>query len=275
MARGERFQRARPAAAGERIRRRVGTFAVLAALLGLLHGGLAWGADLRVFCPNALRAPVLELARSFARGSGQRVEFIFASVGAIHKRMASGERADVAIGTGEGVDALVKLGPGIDGTQTPIVHSVLAIALPADRRAVNVESASDVTQLLRDATSIVAPDPRLGVPGGAQVQELIERLGLTEELSGRIRWLADAREVAKRVASGAAALGIATLSDIAGVPGVSVAGPLRAPATRGVVYAALVIKSSTAAEQARGFIAHLRTAEAAEAFRKAGYGAAQ
>src|SRR5690606_38413988 len=68
------------------------------------------GADIRVLCPPALRTPIVESARAFARSTHHRVEFIFAAVAAVHKRVATGEHADVAISTVQGADALVRLG---------------------------------------------------------------------------------------------------------------------------------------------------------------------
>src|SRR5690606_19410270 len=64
---------------------------VLACLFACALGASAAAAgDLRVLCPSALRAPVLESARSFARAGGHRVEFVFAGVASIHKRVATG-----------------------------------------------------------------------------------------------------------------------------------------------------------------------------------------
>jgi len=218
---------------------------------------------------------VLELARSFARASGQRVEFIFASVGAVHKRIASGERADLAIGTSEGIEALVRLGPGIDGTQAVIARSALALAARPGALALDVAGREAVVRALSSARSIAAPDPRAGVPGGAQVAELFDALQLTEDLQPRIRWLLDPREAAKRVASGEVELAVAAMNDLVGAAGVEVAGPIAEPMTRAITYAAVISRSATDRDRARAFIDHLRAKEAANVFRRAGYVSAQ
>lgn len=232
---------------------------------------LAVGAELRVLCPSALRVPVLELARTFARSSGHRVEIVFASVGAIHKRVATGESPDVAIGTAQGVDALVRLGRGAEESQTRIVRSVLALAVRRGSVAPDVATAEALAEVLRAAASIVQPDPGVGAPGGAQVAELLERLGLGAELKPKTRFVSDSREVVKRIAAGSSDIGIAAMSDIAVAGEVVTVGPITDPATTGVVYAGVVVRGAKSAHAGRAFIAHLVGAGAATVFRAAGY----
>jgi molybdate transport system substrate-binding protein len=136
---------------------------------------------------------------------------------------------------------------------------------------VSATDAEALARTLRDATSLVYPDAGLGAPGGGQVAELLERLGLTAELKAKSRLVADAREVAKRVAAGSAQLGIAHMNDIVGAPGVVAVGPLDDPPTTGVVYAAVVVRRSSSPEASRAWVRFLNGAGAQSAFRAAGY----
>jgi molybdate transport system substrate-binding protein len=230
----------------------------------------AAAADLRVLCPAALRVPMLELARSFVKG-GHKVEFVFASVGAIHKRVATGERGDVAIGTAQGIDALARLGRGIEGSQALLVHPLLALVVRKGAATTHLGTAESLAQLLRDATAIVVPDPARGVPGGSQVAELFERLGVADEVRSKTQFVSDAREVAKRAAAEAGAIGVAAMSDLVAAADVTVVVSIAEPATTGVTYAAMVIRGSAVEDAGRAFIAHLLSADAATVFRKAGY----
>ena len=197
--------------------------------------------------------------------------FIFASVSAVHKRIASGERADVAIGTQDGIEALVRLGPGVDGTQAVIARSVLALAWRSSAPAPTIGEPASLASVLAAARSIAAPDARAGVPGGAQVVELLERLQLADTLQSRMRWQLDAREAPKRVAAGEVEFALAALNDLITAAGVEVSAPIAEPKTNAIVYAAVVVRSASDREAARNFIRHLRSREAADALRKAGY----
>ena len=243
----------------------------LALLLAVLWSLPVAAAELRVLCPNTLRTPMLDSARAFVRGSGHKIEFIFASVGAIHKRVAGGEIVDVAIGTAQGVDALQRLGRALAGSDAAIARTVLALAAREHELKSVPADADRLAQALRDAPSLVYPDAELGSPGGGQAAELLDRLGLTAEVKAKSRLVADAREVAKRVAAGAAQLGIAQMNDILGMPGVVALGPINDPPTAGVVYVAVVPQRSLKADAARAFVNFLTSAEAKAAFRNAGY----
>lgn len=230
-------------------------------------------ADLKVIAPNALRNPVLEVSRAFVRG-GHRVELIFASVGAIHKRIATGEKFDVAIGTAQGVDALIRLGRGAAGSDAPVARSVIGLALHKSRPAIDANDPQSLAALLRDAASIVLPDAAAGAPGGAQAMQLVQQLAGGADLESRIRAVADPREVAKRVAAGSADIGVAAMHDLVANDEVRVVGPILDPPTDGIVYAALVTRGSPQAEAGAAYVMHLRSAEAAAVFRRAGYATA-
>lgn len=224
-----------------------------------------------MLCPAALRVPVLEAARAYARTSGHRIEFVFASVGAVHKRVATGETADVAIGTARGVDALVRLGRGIEGSTRLIAQSQLGLVLP---KGSALDVADDaVAGALRTAAAVVYPDAGLGVPGGAQVVALIDRLGLAAELTPRTHLVADVREIVRRVAAGKADIGIAALSDLSGVRDVVVIGPLPGTAAGAVMYAGVIVRGAKAIDAGRNFLAYLQGPQAARIFLAAGYGA--
>ncbi|MCC7080641.1 MAG: substrate-binding domain-containing protein [Burkholderiales bacterium] len=246
--------------------------AALALAVGTLAGcPAALAAEVRVLCPSALRTPVVESARQFARAGRHRIEFVFASVAAVHKRIATGERADVVIGTAHGIDALIRLGRGIEGSRVPLVRSALALALPAGEAVPDIRDPIALAAVLQRAHVLVVPDASLGVPGGAQAAQLFERLGLTEQLRERTRFVVDAHEVGTRVAAGRADVGVGAMSELVSVPGIALLGPITEPRTEGIAYAAAVVRTSANAELARAFIAHLRLPESQALFRKTGY----
>ena len=248
--------------------------ALLCLAIGITVALPASGANVRVLCPTALRAPVLELSRMFVRSSERKLEFIFASVGAIHKRVATGERADIVIGTARGIHALVLLGRAVEGSEAMIARTVLALATQRAMPAPSIATATALTQTLRAARALALPDASLGASGGAQVAELIERLGIAAEVRAKAGLVADSREVVRRIAEGTADIGIARMSDIVGAQNVVVTGPLIYPSTASVIYAVALVRRTASADTARAFIEHLTSAEAEAVFRAAGFAAA-
>lgn len=245
--------------------------AALLLALSLAASACVEAAELRVLCPHALREPALELARSFARASGHRIEFVFASVGAIHKRAAMNERADVVIGHAEGIAALVKLGSAEAGTETPIARAGLAliartgVQLPEPGRTEAIERA------LGEARAIGVPDAQRGAPGGAQALAWIEQLPSASTLHSKLRAVAGSVEAVKLLATNAIDLALVAMSDVAALPGIAMSGPIVSAASPGIAYAAAVPRLAQQPQFGREFIAYLRTAEADKVLRTAGY----
>jgi len=237
----------------------------------------AWGmqraeaADLRVFCASALREPVVEIARAYARSTGHRVEFVFASLGAIHKRAAMNERADVVIGSAEGIDALVKLGMAHAQGRVLVARSALAIVMREPGRATPADTMEAVEGMLGAAGSIGLPDVQRGVPGGVQAVELIDGLPSAAALKTKIRWLTSAAEAAKRLAGREIDLALLPMSDVRELAHLKIVGPITQPATQGIAYAAAVPRSATHVEIGHAVIAFLKTQAAAKLLQQAGY----
>jgi len=231
----------------------------------------AVGADLRIHSPSALREPVLEAARAYARVTNHRVEFVFASLGSIQKRVASGEQTDDVIGSAEGIEALVKLGVARAESSATIARTALVFAA---RSAVSMPNVGDVDHMRRaieSAAVLGVPDPARGVPGAAQAGELLHALALSGEARSRIRWLGGGPEAAKSLQSGRIGLAVLWMSDVAGVPGIEISEPIVVVPTRSTSFAAAVPRSAKQPEIGMNFIAHLRSAESAKSFLRAGY----
>src|SRR5262245_32995938 len=63
---------------------------------------------LTVFAGGAVTAPVKEAGAAFTRTSGHMFVYVSDTTGALQKRLASGEQADVVVVAGPGMDALIK-----------------------------------------------------------------------------------------------------------------------------------------------------------------------
>lgn len=231
----------------------------------------AAAADLRVYCPNALREPMLEAARSYARTATHRVEFVFASLGTIQKRVAMGEPTDIVIGSVEGVEALVKLGMLRADSRATIAHTMLVFAARDVATLPNVGDADPMRRAIESSAVLGVPDAGRGVPGASQANELLQALAPSSEARARIRWLGSGAEAAKLLQSGRIDLALLWMSDVAGLPGIAISDPILVVPTQGASFAAAVPRTAKQPELGINFIAHLRSAEAAKSFLRAGY----
>lgn len=213
----------------------------------------------------------MEAARAFARTANHRVEFVFASLGSIQKRVAMGEPADVVIGSAEGIDALVKLGVARAESSATFAQTMLVFAARSGAVLPNVGDSQPIRRAIESAASFGVPDSERGVPGASQANELLQALAVTGEMRSRIRWLGSSVEAVKLLQSGRIDLALLWMSDVVGVPGIAISEPIVVVPTRGASFAAAVPRSAKQPELGANFIAHVRSAEAAKSFRSAGY----
>jgi hypothetical protein len=74
----------------------------------ILLPALAFGqTEVRVFVGGAVTEPVREAGATFARNSGSTLVYVTDTTGALQKRLAAGEKADLVIVAGPGMDMLI------------------------------------------------------------------------------------------------------------------------------------------------------------------------
>jgi len=214
----------------------------------------------------ATRLVLAELAGAWrARGGG---DVAFESVGGVDaaKRIAAGEAFDLAVLDADALEKLVATGRIVAGSQTPLVRSGVAIAVPAGATPPDVSSEAALRQAVRAARTIGHSTG----PSGTALLELFERWGILEALRPRIVQAPPGVPVGKLVAGGEAALGFQQLSEMLNVPGIAVLGPLPPGCEIVSVFSAGLCAASTHPEAVRDLIDFMRSPEATEAKRRHG-----
>jgi molybdate transport system substrate-binding protein len=182
------------------------------ALATCVAGG-AIAADLKVLSAAAVQGPATEIAEQFARDTGTRVTFEFATAGQVDDKLAAGSRPDIVI-NGRGriaakADASAK---GALVRDLGTVRVGVAARVGAQRPDLSSTAAFRVS-LLR-AQTIAYTDPARGGTVGIQFAKVIDDLGLRSELAGKIVLAANGVDVARKVARGEVELGITQVSEI-------------------------------------------------------------
>ena len=68
----------------------------------------AEAAQLKVFVGGAMTETVEKIGAEFAKASGNKLEYVSDTTGALQKRLQAGEKADVVVVTAAGLDAMQK-----------------------------------------------------------------------------------------------------------------------------------------------------------------------
>ncbi len=195
-----------------------------------------------VFAAASTMAPLNDVAQSFEREQGRRVQFSFAASSTLARQIVHGARADLFLSANrQWLDRLERDGFLAAGSRRELTGNRLALIRPA-------ESGTDVT-LSRPASllgaladfPLVLADPS-HVPAGIYAREALEYLDLWKPLQGRLAFAANARAVTVRVARGEAPLGITYASELRGASGLTAAAWLPARSHSPIRYELALIE---------------------------------
>lgn len=242
--------------------------AVLAAILSITAGHAA---EVKVLAALAVQDALGPLAMRFWRERGHTILIDYSTVGAIRKRLAGGERADVVVVTAEAVDEMDRAGELVAGTAAPVAATRTGLAIRAGAAAPDISTLEKFRAALMAARSIAYTDPRTGGAFGTYFAKELERLGLLEAVNAKAVLRRGSHEIAKAVASGEAEIGVTFISTIVSTPGLKVAGPLPPPLLTMERFSAGVLRDNISRDAAIDFARTLRDAASAEQWRAAGF----
>jgi molybdate transport system substrate-binding protein len=162
------------------------------------------------------------------------------------------------------LDGLAQVGKIAAGAQTDVTRSAVGLAVRAGAPKPDIGTVEALKRTLQRARSIGYSDG----PSGAYIAELLQRLGIAQEMKSKIRLTS--RPVAEIVAEGEAEVGMQQIVAILPVKGADLAGPLPSELQNVIVYAAGLAPDAAQSAAARTFIAFMAMPEVASLIRAKG-----
>jgi molybdate transport system substrate-binding protein len=218
----------------------------------------------KVLSGGAMKSLMLDIAPLFERAAGSKVDFRFALTSVLKQEIEDGAAFDVALLPRPELDALVQAGKIAAETQTDITRSAVGFAVRAGAPKPDIGTAESLKRTLLNARSIGYSDG----PSGAYITELLQRLGIAEEVKSKTRLTS--RLVAEIVAEGEAEVGMQQIVAILPVEGAELVGPLPTELQNIIVYSAGLSPEAAPSAAARTFVAFLGMPEVRQLIRAKG-----
>jgi molybdate transport system substrate-binding protein len=236
----------------------------------LLAGAPANAAELKIFVGGAMTETVEKIGANFAKQSGNKLDYVSDTTGALQKRLQAGEKADVVVVTAAGLDAMQKENRIATGTRTTLVRALIGVAMQPNGTAPDLSSPDSFKASLLKARSVSYVNPTAGGTSGTYFEGLMKRMGIYDQMKSKIVYRNQGSEVADAVAKGDAELGISFIAELAPNKGVKVAGPLPQEIQSPTDYVAAVTTVSANQDAARAFIQAMTGPGGGAVFKAAG-----
>lgn len=246
----------------------VGLRAVCGFVLLLLAGVTVHAAELRIIAGAALSPALGEIAQSFEQMTGHKLLIQYGILGALKKRLATEEPFDVAIVPTALLDGAAKRGQIDGGTRAPVVRVGMAVAVRAGAPKPDIATGDAFRRALIDASTLTYP-PEGAI--GVHLARVYDRLGITDQMQGKIRPLKTVELVAPTLVAGEAELGFAPSTVFAGAEGVEIVGPFPPELQVYVQLTAGVGAGAAQPDAARALIQYLQSPAAVAVFKARGF----
>jgi molybdate transport system substrate-binding protein len=240
--------------------------AIIATAATFMLPTLTHAGEIKVLSTQATEDAYRELTPQFEKASGHKVTTIFTGTLDAQKRLAAGESYDMIIMSGPAIDAQIKAGKVVPGSRVDIAKSGVGVGVPKGALKPDISTTEALTKTLLAARSIGYSSG----PSGVYMISLFEKLGLTDEVKGKLKQTPTGVFVGTIIASREVEIGFQQVSELGNFPGVDYVGPLPADVQQTTVFSSGMIVGAEEGEAASALVKFLTTPEAAAAFRKRG-----
>ncbi len=227
--------------------------------------------ELRVMTSGAFTAAHLALLPQVEALTGRKVLTLTTSIGtgetSIPNRLKRGEVADVVIVVSGVMNQFIADGLVLEAGSKTLARSTIGIAVRAGAPKPDIGTVEAFKQFLLDAKSLAYS---ASVSGTYLVSELFPRLGISEAMTPKSRWVGNGERTAAVVARGDAEICCQQISEMLPVEGIAHITPLPAELQKVSLYVAGVGANSADQETARKMITFLASPVAVAAITQSG-----
>lgn len=220
-----------------------------------------------VFAAASTTNAVTDIGAAFTQSTGIEVTTNFASSSALAQQIESGADADVYISANQKwADYLEE--KGFSNQQTTLLKNRIVIIVPQDSSL----TAENADVLLSPEVKNIAMGETSSVPVGRYGKQALEKLGLWEQLEGKVTAAKDVRSALAYVETEAAEAGIVYSTDAAISDQVKVIYSFPEDATaKPISYPAMILKQAVTPAAAKQFYEFLQGPQADAIFKQYGF----
>jgi molybdate transport system substrate-binding protein len=223
-------------------------------------------AEINVISTQATQEAYLELVAQFEKASGHKVKTVFNGTLNVQKRLADGEPYDLIVMAGPAIDEQIKLGRAVAGSRVDVAKSGTGLAVRKGAPKPDISSADALKKTLLAAKSIGYSTG----PSGLYMLSVFEKLGIADQVKGKLRQTPSGVFVGTLIATGEAQVGFQQISELVHFEGIDYVGPLPGDLQRMTTFSAGIHSGARERDAAKALVKFLSAPAAAPVIRKHG-----
>lgn len=239
---------------------------IFTAASALLFSGALSAAEIRVLSTQAIQGVYRELVPQFEAASGHKVTTVFSGTLDVQKRIAAGEAYDLIIMAGTDLDKFITAGKVVSGSRVDLAKSGVGVAVRVGAPKPDIRTTDGLKKALLSAKSIGYSSG----PSSQIVAGIFQRMGIADEIKGKLRQTPSGVFVGTLLASGEAEIGFQQVSELLHFVGIDYVGPLPPDIQQYTTFSSGIQSGAKEAAAARAWIMFIKAPAAAAAFRKGG-----
>ena len=165
-------------------------------------------AEIKVISANGMRDVIADTKAQFEAATGHRLTVTVVETGEIRRRVLGGENFDVIIVPRTAADDLEQRGKIVPGTTVALIRVDFGLAVASDGPRPEVSTPEDLKRTLLAAKTVLITDPKTGGVSGVHFMEVLDKLGITEQMKDKLVAGTGAQFHARRVVSGEADIAV-------------------------------------------------------------------
>ena len=228
----------------------------------------AAAAEMRLYAAAGVKAPLEQVARDFEAATGHRIVLLFDTAGAAEQRFIADPAATFLVTTQARLQAAEQGRRLRNGMTSLIGATVGGLAAPPDGARPAIATPEQLRAALLAAPRIAFSDPARGATVGTHFLQVIEELGIREQVLRKATLARDGVETMHLVLEGKADLGVTQISEIVQADARALLGPFPGRFDLATTYALWL--SADAAPEARAFATLVTSAAERERLRAHG-----
>jgi molybdate transport system substrate-binding protein len=248
--------------------KRLSGLIALSAAMGVSMSASA--AEIQVVSGGAPKEVFALLTPKFEQQTGNKVKFTYAVITAILEKLKAGDKADVLILPVPVLDALAKEGKVRADARAAFGTLGISVAVKEGAPKPDISTKEKFKAAMLAAKSVVHATPGQ-TPSGNHMAKVIDELGIADAMKAKTIHKPALDGGVQLVASGEAEMGIYPASEVAGIKGISIVGPLPAGVDFTIVYGGAAMTGGAAPDAAAAFVKFMAAPENREVWKEAGF----